>query len=127
MQHNSIVVQTRLNRSNADEDQAITVLERWQEAGHKTRDILRLALLSLDDQPVLPSDDILAIRQMITNMQRDLVDTIAALLDSRLDDLAIMEPSERRQYMQEEVTRRSSFSQSILSAVNVADYEDDHE
>ena len=115
------VVQARLNPGNVDEAQALDILSRWMAEGLSTRQVMTRALLSLDGQDIPETDAVRTIRRMMGEMQTEMVNAVASLLETRLDELAAMAPKERRAQVQQ--AARSTFASSILNAIDVADYE----
>lgn len=120
----SVVVQARLHPDVPDEKKAIAIFDSWIDYQHKPRAILCRALLALGDEIMPPSNEMLAVQQAIEGLRDNLIDAISALLDEKLDEIAIMQPTERREFVREEVKRRSSFGSSISKAINIADFED---
>jgi hypothetical protein len=123
-----IHIQTRLHPTQENEDIAIDVFTQWIDAGNTPRQTITSALLALDGFPV-PTPVGMITTAMLQDALNGIVDVLADVvgdaIDARMSEFAHMSPTERREEVRETVRRSSSFSSSILNAVNVAELGND--
>jgi hypothetical protein len=126
MTNKPLHIQARLHPGNEHEARAIEVYQERIHKGQLARQIIADALLSLDGQPIhIPEGGFtLQDLQAVLEGMRDMfAETISAMFDERMEELAAMSPADRKRSIRE--AARSSFRDSILNSVDVAEYEGD--
>ena len=125
MKPRSRVVQCRLHPEIPSEAEALEELDRRIEQKQAPRQIIADGLRTLAGLPIYPPDGVTMVQAMLRDLQESLIDTVAVLLEEKIDELAALPPGDRRQRVRSELGQRSSFGKSILSTVDVADYAGD--